>query len=152
MREVLPSHMKPHLFGGRTEIPAQVSRIRGCTPRDGSRALPLGALASLLNVSARLLVWGSPAGGFCWSQLWVALCICVPWWWSGQARGSLVYVILLLLCWGSVQLFGRNWGFDVRFCVCVLCFCFNICMALPLCKKRAWPEKWDRKQMFAVDL
>lgn len=152
MREVLPSHMKPHLFGGRTEIPAQVSRIRGCTPRDGSRALPLGALASLLNVSARLLVWGSPAGGFCWSQLWVALCICVPWWWSGQARGSLVYVILPLLCWGSVQLFGRNWGFDVRFCVCVLCFCFNICMALPLCKKRAWPEKWDRKQMFAVDL
>lgn len=90
MREVLPSHMKPHLFGGRTEIPAQVSGIRDCTPRDGSRALPLGALASLLNVSA---------------------CVGQPCWWFllVSAVGSTVHLRALVVVWASTGITGlRN--------------------------------------------
>lgn len=70
------------------------------------------------------------------------------------ALGLLVYIISLFLCWGSVQVFDRSWGFDVRLYVCmhVFCFCFNFCVALHLGKKRVWSKKWGEKQRFVKDL
>lgn len=129
---------------------AQGSGVWGLTAGNGSKALLLSPLASLLIVLAKLL--GCDGVGFSTTPSAERLYIWVPWCWPEWPLGLLFYRILRLLHWGSVQVFGRDGGFDVRsLCVhtCAL-LCFDFCIALHWSKRRVWSKKWGGKERFAI--